>query len=129
MFCISNINLKIADLYAKNKELKKEITQLEKSIEDLLKTTDASIKTTTEGLNKKITETNTKINVLKSDIGGEIKKVDKLNIFSIKVPFQFKVASIIATDQVEILGTTFDAGPSKDYFYNIRTSKCVCLIL
>ena len=31
---------------------------------------------------------------------------DKLNILSIKVPFQFKVASIIAADQVEILGTT-----------------------
>ena len=60
-----------------------------------------------EKLDKKITETNTKINEVKSDLHGEIKKVDdKLNNLSIKVPFQFKVASIIATDQVEILGTT-----------------------
>ena len=44
---------------------------------------------------------------------------DKLNILSIKVPFQFKVASIIATDQVEILGTTIKVGPPKDVYYDI----------
>ena len=82
---------------SKDEELKKEITRLEKSIDDLLKTADSAIKTATEGLDKKITETNTKIYEVKSDFSGEIKKVDdKLNIFSIKVPFQFKVASIIA---------------------------------
>ena len=130
---IKGINLKIADLYAKAKakelnntsikvvdlktrintintqrtpndeELKKEITQLEKYIDDLLKTADSAIKTATEGLDKKITETNTKINEVKSDLSGEIKKVDdKLNIFYKTVPFQFKVSSIIATNQVEI---------------------------
>ena len=44
---------------------------------------------------------------VKKDSSGEIKKVDdKFNNLSIKVPFQFKVASIIATDKVENSGTT-----------------------
>ena len=113
---IKGINLKIADLYAKAKELfvkddrtaalenrintintqktlkdeelRKEIVQLVKFIEDFSKTTDSTINTVTEDISKKIYETNTKINEIKSDLSGEIKKVDdKLNIFSIKVPF------------------------------------------
>ena len=50
-------------------------------------------------------ETNTKINNVKSDLSGEIKKVDdKLNILSMKVPFRVRVASIHTTDSGEKLG-------------------------
>ena len=79
---------------------------------------------------------NTKINDIKSDLSGEIKKVDdKLNNLSIKVPFHFKVATIVATDKadkVEIFATTlkvypndgllrrnFSPGPIKDVSYDI----------
>ena len=48
---------------------------------------------------------------------------DKLSTFSKKLPFQIKVASIIATDQVEILGTTFGSrDPSKRVEYDILSS-------
>ena len=70
-------------------------------------------------MNKKSIETNTKINEANLDLSDEIKKVDdKLDILS-KVPFQFEVASIIATDQVESLGKTIIAGPHKDVSYDI----------
>ena len=42
----------------------------------------------------------------------------------IKVPFQFKVASIIATDQVEILGTTININhPNANLHYEIGSGK------
>ena len=44
---------------------------------------------------------------------------NKLNYLSIEVPFQIKVASIVATDQVEILGTTICFGPPKNVEYDI----------
>ena len=42
-----------------------------------------------------------------------------MNNLSIKVPFQFKVASIVATDKVEIFATTIDVGPPKEVSYDI----------
>ena len=47
---------------------------------------------------------------------------DKLNILSIKILFQFKVASLVVTDKadkVEIFGTTIDVDPSKGVSYDI----------
>ena len=51
---------------------------------------------------------------------------DKLNNLFIKVPFQIKVASIVATDQVEILGTFIKVGDAailKDVSYDILSNN------
>ena len=39
-----------------------------------------------------------------------------------KIPFQFKVATIIATDQVEILGNSIVDGTTKSVFHDITST-------
>jgi len=60
-----------------------------------------------EEVKKEITATNTKITNVESTSNNAIQNINKtLNDLSIKVPFFSKVANILATDQVEVVGTT-----------------------
>ena len=102
-----------SDLLKKIEETVTKISNVESTSVNAIQIINAANKTSNE-------ETNTKINHVKSDLSWEIKKVDdKLNNLTIKVPFQFKVASIVTTDQVKILGRTIKIGPPKDVSYDI----------
>ena len=56
------IKTDISNIKYSNEEIKGQITNIENLFNDKIKTADSAIKTATEGLDKKITETNTKIN-------------------------------------------------------------------
>ena len=105
-----------AELNKKIEEAVTKIINVESTSVNAIQIINAANKTSHE-------ETNKKINDVKSDLSGEIKKVDDtLNNLSIKVPFQFKVASILAADKadkVEIFATIIEAGPPKIVSYDI----------
>ena len=117
MQILSATNKKILDT---NNEVKSELLKRITNVKSTSVNAIQIINVANKNSNK---EKNKKINDVKSDLSGEIKKVDnKLNILSIKVFFQLKVASLVATDKadkVEIFATTIDGGPPKIVSYDI----------
>ena len=69
----TRINTNNTQRISKDEEIKGQITSIENSFNDKIKTADSAVKTATGGLDKRIIETNTKINEVKSDLIGEIK--------------------------------------------------------
>jgi len=101
------LNTIIVRIDNKDEELKRDIT----SVKTLLDNIDTKFTTKDEQIIRKIENVeSTSVNTIQITNAANKTLIDeinkKINDLSIKVPFQFKVASIIATDQVEVVGTT-----------------------
>ena len=137
-------SLRISDIEEYNGEIDKRVVKIQNLItQDKLFEIRKNLETFVAMFEEKITQTNKELNdkhhnlknlsfdqndkfklvkvleleKVKKDLSGEIKKMDdNLNNLSIKVPFQFKVASLVATDKadkVEIFATTIEVYPKK----------------